>query len=163
MVGLNSQFGSTLVLFNCVKKISHTGDKAALNQCGQQHRYQRNPASKAKFVENQTFFAPRFYTLYEQKYFNLRPFISISFPQGFGKFKKQRRQTLGSGGKKTFKWSDQRKKKICKNFFAAAVLDHLRAQMSTSDTTSFHYFSPRIPNLNYFWTTYFGKLGQKDV
>ena len=48
----------------------------------------KNLASKPKFVKNQTFFARQFYTLYEQKYSNLRPLPSISFPQGFGKSKK---------------------------------------------------------------------------
>ena len=36
----------------------------------------KHPASKAKFVENLTFFAQQFYTLYEQKYSNLRPLLS---------------------------------------------------------------------------------------
>ena len=33
------------------RKIPHTGDKASLDRCGQQHQYQKNPASKAKFAE----------------------------------------------------------------------------------------------------------------
>ena len=56
------------------------------------------------------FFAQRFYTLHEQTYSNLRPPLSISFPQGFRKSKKFGHWTLGSGGTKTFKWSEQRKK-----------------------------------------------------
>ena len=32
-----------------------------------------------------------------------------------------------------------------------------------SETTSFHYFSPRIPNLQKYSTSNFGKWGQKDV
>ena len=66
-------------------------------------KIQKNPASKAKFVENQTFFARQFNTLYEQKYLNLRPLLSISYPQGFGKSKLFGHWTLGSGGKKTSK------------------------------------------------------------
>ena len=85
----------------------------------------KNPASKAKVVENQTFFARRFYTLYEQKYSNLRPLLSISLPQGFGKSKNFGHWTLGSGGEKTFKWSEQRKKKIQKkNFFRRSNFRH---------------------------------------
>ena len=43
----------------------------------------------------------RFYTLYELKYSNLRPLLSITFPQGFRKSKKFGHLTSGSGGKKT--------------------------------------------------------------
>ena len=32
-------------------------------------------------------------------------------------------------------------------FFCAAILDHFQTKMFKSETTSFHYFSPRIPNL----------------
>ena len=32
-------------------------------------------------------------------------------------------------------------------FFCAAILDHFETKMFQSETTSFHYFSPRIPNL----------------
>ena len=45
----------------------------------------KNPASKAKFVKNLTFFARRFKTLYEQKYSNRKQLLFVSFPQGFGK------------------------------------------------------------------------------
>ena len=55
--------------------------------------------------------ARRFYTLYEQKYLNLRPLLSISFPQGFRQSKKFGHWTLGSGVQKRFEWSEQRKKK----------------------------------------------------
>ena len=33
------------------------------------------------------------------------------------------------------------------NFFCAAILDHFQTKMFKSETTSFHHFSPRIPNL----------------
>ena len=60
----------------------------------------------------------RFYTLSEQKFSNLRPLLSITFPQGFWKSKKFWHWTLGNGDKKTFKRSEQMKKKsIKKNFF----------------------------------------------
>ena len=67
---------------------------------------------------------PRFFTIYEQKYLNLRPLLTISFPKGFGKFKKFGHWTLGNGGKKMFKWSEQMKKIREIFFFAAAILDH---------------------------------------
>ena len=51
----------------------------------------------------------RFYTVYEQKFSNLRPLLSITFPQGFRKSKKFGRWTLGSGSKNMFKRSEQMK------------------------------------------------------
>ena len=33
------------------------------------------------------------------------------------------------------------------NFFCLAILDHFKTKMFKSETTSYHYFSPRIPNL----------------
>ena len=54
---------------------------------------------KEEFVKN--FFATqRFYTLYEQKFSNVRQLISNTFPKGFQKSKKFGHWTLGSGGKK---------------------------------------------------------------
>ena len=38
-----------------------------------------------------------------------------------------------------------------------------QTKMFKYETTSFHYFSPRIPNLLKYWTSDFGKWGQKDV
>ena len=55
------------------------------------------------------FFAWTFYTLCEQKFSNLRQFLSITYPQGFQKSKKFGHWTLGIGGKKTFKLSEQMK------------------------------------------------------
>ena len=49
----------------------------------------------------------RFDTLYEQKFSNLRPLLSITFPQGFRISKKLGHWTSGSGGKKTGKQSEQ--------------------------------------------------------
>ena len=34
-----------------------------------------------------------------------------------------------------------------KTFFCAVILDNFQTKMFISETTSFHYFSPRIPNL----------------
>ena len=48
-------------------------------------------------------------------------------------------------------------------FFCLAILDHFQTKMFKSETTSFHYFSPRIPNLLKYWTSDFRKWGQKDV
>ena len=67
----------------------------------------------------------RFYTLYEQKFSNLRPLLSINFPQGLQKSKKFRHWTSESGGKKTLKWSAQMKDKNIKSIFATAILHPL--------------------------------------
>ena len=61
----------------------------------------KNPASKAKFMR-------QFYTIYEQKFSNLSPLLSITFPQGFPGSKIFGHWTSGSGGKKTFKRSDKK-------------------------------------------------------
>ena len=69
----------------------------------------KNPTSKAKFAKKVHFFAQQFYTIYEQKFSNLRPPLYITFPQGFRQSKKFGHWTLGSGGKTTFKPSEQKK------------------------------------------------------
>ena len=48
--------------------------------------------------------------------------------------------------KKTKNWRRPKKVKK-KTFFCAAILDNFQTKMFISETTSFHYFSPRIPNL----------------
>ena len=65
----------------------------------------KHSASKAKFTEKKFKLknAWQFYTIYEQKFYNLRPFLLITYPQGFLKSKKFEHWTLGSGGKITFK------------------------------------------------------------
>ena len=55
------------------------------------------------------------------------------------------------GGKNTVK-KDQKPKKTEKNeekktFFCAVILENFQTKMFLSETISFHYFSPRIPNL----------------
>ena len=67
--------------------------------------------------KNKLFFARLFYTLLKEKFSNLRLLLSITFPQGFRKFKKFGQWALESGGKKTFKRSEPMKTKSVKNFF----------------------------------------------
>ena len=62
------------------------------------------------------FFAQKFYTLYEQKLSNLRPLLSLTFPQGVRKSKKFNHWTSENGGKKTFKRSEQMRKILKKLF-----------------------------------------------
>ena len=71
--------------------------------------------------------------------------LSVTFPQVFRISKNIGHPTSGSGGKKTVKKRPKKVKK--KTFFCAAILDNFQTQMFICETTSFHYFSPRIPNL----------------
>ena len=60
---------------------------------------------KAKSAKKKKlFFARLFYTTSKQKCSNVRPILSITFPQGFRISKNIGHLTLGSGGKKTVKW-----------------------------------------------------------
>ena len=93
------------------------GEKASLNQCGQQHRYKNDPASKEKFAKKTIFFACQSYTLHEQNFSNLRALLFITFLQRFQISKKFGHWISGSGGKKTFKRSEKMKKISVKNFF----------------------------------------------
>ena len=63
------------------------------------------------------------------------------FLREFQKSKKFGQWTSGSGGKKTFKRSEQMKMSV-KN-----LLDPLSGKVIKSETTSLHYFSARISNL----------------
>ena len=45
----------------------------------------KNPDSNTKFAKKQTIFEQGFYTLFKQKLSNLRPILSITFPQEFWK------------------------------------------------------------------------------
>ena len=61
----------------------------------------KNPASKAKFAERKKPFSARqFYTLYKEKFPNLRPLLSITFLQGFRKSKRFGHCNSGKGGAK---------------------------------------------------------------
>ena len=48
-----------------------------------------------------------------------------------------------------------------KTFFAAAILHPLWKKVFKSETTSFYYFSPRIPKIQKVWTLDFRKWGKK--
>ena len=63
------------------------------------NKWEKKSVNKCFFF---VFFLSRwFYTLYEQKFSNLIPFLSITFPQGFQKSRNFGHWTTGSGGKKT--------------------------------------------------------------
>ena len=77
-----------------------------------------------KSVKIKTFFAVALLEIFEQKCSHLRPLLSITFPQGFRISTFFGHLTLGSWGKKTFKWYLKReplKNKSVKNFFRRGV------------------------------------------
>ena len=71
--------------------------------------------------QQKIFFTRQFYTLHEEKFSNLRPLLSITFPQGFQEPKKFRLCEVG--GKMTLERSKQMQK--IKIFFAATILHPL--------------------------------------
>ena len=85
----------------------------------------------------------RFQTTSQQKSSNVKPLLSITFPQGFRISKNIKHPTSGSGGKKTVKRYLKSEKSERKNFFCAAILDHFQTKMFKCQTTFFHYFSPK--------------------
>ena len=103
--------------------------------------------------------ASQFHTLYKLKLTRQKPLLSVAFPQRFGKSKKFGHWTLGRGGKKTFKRSEQMKKIREKNF-AAAILHPLWAKVLKSETPSFHYFLLKS-NIFGHWT--FGSGGNRHT
>ena len=100
----SSSSGGRQLLFFC-----HAGKQNPAYRRRSISRPMRIVGRKAKFANKQKKFAQRFFTFYKQKFSNLRPLLSITFPQGLLKSKKFRHWTLGSGGKKTVKRSDQKR------------------------------------------------------
>ena len=104
------------------------------------------------------------YTLYKYKVSNLRPICFITFPQGFQKSKKVGHWTSPSGGNKTFKRSEQRKKKIRKKLSSLRqfytlfeqVFSNLRPLLSITFPQKFHK-----PKKFGHWTS--GSGGKKAV
>ena len=44
-------FSNAIKIWLLNRKYPHTGDNESLDGCGQQRQYQKNPASKGKFVD----------------------------------------------------------------------------------------------------------------
>ena len=131
--------------FRITKNIGHPTSGSGVKKTVKRYFKSEKKRRKKTF-----FFARRFQTIFKQKCSYLRPLLSITFPQGFQISKIIGHPTLGSGGKKTVK-KDPKPKKTKKseekNFFCAAILDNFQTKMFNSETTSFHYFSPRISNI----------------
>ena len=61
------------------------------------------PPCFARKIQQTTIFVWQILTISKLKISNLRPFLSLTFPQGFGISKKLKDCISGSGCKKTFK------------------------------------------------------------
>ena len=77
-------------------------------------------------------------------------FLPFLFPKDSEALKILDIQLREVGAKRPLKKTENQrrpKKSEEKNFFCVAILDIFQTKMFISETTSFHYFSPRIPNL----------------
>ena len=89
-------------------------------------------------------------------------FVSLVSPEESKNSKKFGHCTWGNWGKKTSKRSEQmKKKKSVNNFFCRGDFRPFWAKRLKSETTSFHYFCPRIPNLIFFGHLTLGSGGKK--
>ena len=118
---------------------------------------------KKKF-RKKNFFCCSNFTPFLSKKVQIRDhFFSLLLPMDFC-YKKSLNIELQEVGAKgplngVTKWETNLVKKT---FFAASILHYFWAKKFKSETTSFHYFSSRIPNIIKVWTLNFRKLGQKD-
>ena len=109
----------------------------------------KNSACKAKFAENNFFcgnfttFTSKSFQIWDHYFYHFCPRILIVW--------KFRHSTLGSGGKKTFKQSEQMKKK---DSFASAIFHPLWEKVFKSETTSPLFFLgiPKIQKKIGHWT-----------
>ena len=93
--------------------------------------------------------------LWQNSKLKMWPLLCVIFPQGFWKYKKFGRGTLGSAGKKTGKQSEKYryqkilviKAKFAQKLLCAVILHPFLVKDFKYKTTSFNYHSPRIPNL----------------
>ena len=104
--------------------------------------------AKSAIIFIYLFFCGDFRPLPNKNIQMLDHFFPSLFSQGLQISKNIGHRTLGSGGKKTVKrYLKREKSERKKPFFCALILDNFKTKMFISETTSFHYFSPRIPNL----------------
>ena len=132
--------------FRISKNIGHTTSGIGGTKTVKKTKNRRRP----KKVKKKTFFCAAILDHFKQKCSYLRPLLSITFPQGFRISKNIGHPTSRSGGTKTVKKTKNRrrpKKVKKKTFFCAAILDNFQTNMFISETTSFHFFPPRIPKL----------------
>ena len=110
----------------------------------------KNHANKTKFVKvkKKNFFLRDNFTPFMSKSFSiLRPVFSIFVPQGFWNVQKFCTLDFAKWGQKDILTEWRNEKKFLKTFLAVAILHPLWAKVVKSETTSFHYFSPKIPKI----------------
>ena len=116
------------IFISSLLKIPHTGEKASLDRCGQQHRCHRRvnqECPKTRIIYNHLISQyNRLMSLYNRLISQYNRLMSLY-------------NRLTETGPK-----NQQKKNNC-----AAIFDNFQTKMFKYETTSFHYFSPRIPNL----------------
>ena len=99
----------------------------------------KNPASKAKFVKNLTFFYAAILHPLWAKVFKSET-TTLSFPQGFRKSKKLGHWTLGNGAIRRLKEVNKGEKKVCKKLFRRG---NFRPFLS-KNVHIWHHFFPLI-------------------
>ena len=90
--------------------LQEVGEKRTLNGMNLVCTCRRTYLSIFKARSNKKiffFFLQWFFIISKQQYLNLRPLLSITFPQVFRIVKKFRDWTSGNECKKSFKWSEQ--------------------------------------------------------
>ena len=117
-------------------------------------KWRKKMFKRSEQMKKNLFLRRWFYTIYEQKFSNLRPFFSITFPPGFRKCYKFGHWTLGSGGKKTVKRSEKYRfqKKSCS----------LRQNSPKNKLFLHSNFTPFIRKIFQIWDHFFPLLFAKD-
>ena len=126
---------------SCIREIKHfsTDADSSIDT-------KKNPASKAKFVKNLTFFVRQFTPFISKSIQIWDPFFSLVFPKDMENLKSLDIGLREVGAKIRLNEVNKGEKNPYKYFFATAILDHFWAKIVKSKTTSFHYFSPKIWN-----------------
>ena len=111
-----------------------------------------NSTSKVKKSERKkNFFLRSDFRQFSNENVHIRDhFFPLLFPKDSESLKILDIRLWEVGTKRPLKKTKNRrrpKKVMKKTFFCAAILDNFQTKMFISETTSFHYFSPRIPNL----------------
>jgi hypothetical protein len=106
--------------------------------------------TKAKSAKKNILLRGDFRPLPNENVQMLDQFFPLLFPKDSESLKILDIRLQEVGAKRPLKKTEnqRRQKKVKKKtFFCAAILDNFQTKMFISETTSFNYFSPRIPNL----------------
>ena len=102
---------------------------------------------KAKSAKKNFFWRGDFRPLPNKNFQLLDHFFPFLFPKNSESLKILDIRLQEMGAKRLLNGTSKVRKKRAKNFFCTAILDNFQTKMFISETTSLHYFSPRIPNL----------------